>query len=284
MLGKGYENLSLEIEAPRTVTERRDGKLIEVDRPAFVKIYTNFKAEMKNIDSDALKVWLFIALSVNRFSGEAHPGLRAISDGVGLAVNTVRAAIERLDTEYNLLTVEKEGGKSNKYYPTDYVSANRDTVSPRDTPPQTVSNSELTVSKNIRTVSTQYRKSAQPEEPDFKPEGEKRPPSFKNMSIPQARKVPTLRMYYEATGWMPADVLWEQVHETITKHNLTAERIRAAAIAWVGKGYKRGNVMGILEWAINGAPVERNAQSPAPVEIDKFASLKEMLARQEARS
>lgn len=167
------QSLSIEIESPRVVTEVRGGKLIEADRPAFVKIYTSFKAEMKNIDADALKVWLFIALSVNRHSGEAHPGLRAISDGVGMAINTVRSAVERLETEYHLLEVEKEDGKSNKYYPADYVSATKETVSPRDTPQRTVSNSEptvskngVTVSKNDGTVSTQYRKSAQPEEPE----------------------------------------------------------------------------------------------------------------------
>lgn len=164
MLGKGYP--TLEIESPRTVTERRDGKLVEADKPAFVKIYTSFKTEMKDIDADALKVWLFIALSVNRFSGEAHPGLRCIADGVDMAVNTVRSAIERLDTKYNLLQVEKEEGKTNKYYPVDYVSANRETVSPDDTPPETVSNSGRTVSKKAGTVSTMSRKSAQPEEPD----------------------------------------------------------------------------------------------------------------------
>ena len=44
---------TVEIEAPRTVTERRDGKLVEADKPAFVKIYTSFKSEMKDIDGDA---------------------------------------------------------------------------------------------------------------------------------------------------------------------------------------------------------------------------------------
>lgn len=159
MLGKGYEDLAIEIEQPRKVTERRNGKLVETDRPAFVKIFTHFKAEMKEIDADALKVWLFIALSVNRFSGEAHPGLRAISEGVGMAVGTVRDAVERLENKYELLQVHREEGKSNKYYPADYVSANRGGVSPDDTVPETVS-------KTDGTVSNQYRKSAQPEEPE----------------------------------------------------------------------------------------------------------------------
>lgn len=114
-------------------------------------------------------------------------------------------------------------------------------------------------------------------------EQEKAPIAFENLSIPQARRIPTLKMYADATGWFPADVLWREVHDTITRHHLTAEKIRAAAIAWVGRGYKRGNVTGILDWAVNGIPNNKtSAPPPAPVEIDKFASLKEMLARQEA--
>ena len=79
---------------------------------------------------------------------------------------------------------------------------------------------------------------------------------FSNMTVPQAYKVPTLKMFNKATGWLPADILWEQVHNFITENNLTEEQIKAAAIAWIGKGYNRRNVMGILEWAKNGTTGE----------------------------
>jgi hypothetical protein len=108
--------------------------------------------------------------------------------------------------------------------------------------------------------------------------------NFSSMTIPQARKVPTLKMYFDATGWMPADVLWEKVHKTISENNLTPERLRAAAVAWVGAGYKRGNVDGILEWAVNGIPGANGQKpTPPPVERDPFEGLKKMLAQQEAR-
>jgi hypothetical protein len=110
-----------------------------------------------------------------------------------------------------------------------------------------------------------------------------KPLAFENLTIPQARKIPTLKMYSDATGWFPADVLWREVHDTITREHLTVEKIRAAAIAWVGRGYKRGNVTGILDWAVNGIPSNKTSAPPPPiVERDPFASLKEMLARQEA--
>jgi DNA-binding transcriptional regulator YhcF (GntR family) len=155
MLGKGYDHPSIEIESPREVVERRNGKLVETERPAFVKIYTNFKSEMKDLDEIALKVWLYVALSVNRCTDEAHPGLRTIADETGFAVNTVRAAIERLETKYNLLEVERGKKKYNRYFPLDYVSAKRsETVSLDDTDSETVSTRAEAVSADDTTVSS----------------------------------------------------------------------------------------------------------------------------------
>lgn len=164
MLGKGYEP-AIEIEAARTVTERRDGKLIETERTAFVKIYTTFKDELKNMDGDDLKVWLYLALSVNRYTGDARPGLRKIAEDTAMAVNTARAAIERLENK-NLLDVTKKDGIHNCYRPSDYVSVKKETVSNPDTPAGTVSNFDTTVSKKAGTVSTSRRDFAQLEELD----------------------------------------------------------------------------------------------------------------------
>lgn len=147
---------SAEIEAPRQVTERRGGKMVDVERTAFVKLYTSFKRELKNLDGDALKVWIYLALSVNRHTKEANPGLRRIADETGMAVNTVRAKVEILD-EMGLLETEKGAGKSTSYKPADYVSVSKfDTVG--------VSKNTGTVSKNEPTVSTPRRDFAQLEE------------------------------------------------------------------------------------------------------------------------
>jgi hypothetical protein len=139
MLGKGYDRPSVIITPPHVTMERRDNAFKEVIVPAFVKISTDFKSELATIDEVALKVWLYIALSVNRYSGKANPGLRTISAGTGLAINTIRAALERLEEKYNLLTVDRESRKYNIYEPLAYVSANRTdpqvTVSSADTPP-----------------------------------------------------------------------------------------------------------------------------------------------------
>ena len=139
---------TLEISSPEKVIERRDGKLVEVERSAFVKIFTSFKRELKTISGDELKVWLYLALSINRFSKTANPGLRKIAEDTGLAVNTVRGIVERLEMS-QLLDVEKADGKGNQYRPADYAS-----VSKFDTVPPTVSKNDETVSILEPTVST----------------------------------------------------------------------------------------------------------------------------------
>jgi hypothetical protein len=92
--------------------------------------------------------------------------------------------------------------------------------------------------------------------------GTPRPLDFKNMTVSQARQVPTIKLYIEATEQFPASVLWETLHNTITEKALTFEQLRSAAIAWIGKGYRPENVTGILEWAINGIPANGKAQQP----------------------
>ena len=154
MLGAGYDQPAVEIEQPRTVIQRREGKLQAVDRPAFIKLSTDFKNELAGISGDALKVWIFVSLSINRKSGRANPGLRTIADGVGLAVNTVQKALKELEA-VNLLAVYRGEKRYNLYEIPEYVSANRSepSVSNRDTDLQTVSNPDETVSNSAQTVS-----------------------------------------------------------------------------------------------------------------------------------
>lgn len=95
-----------------------------------------------------------------------------------------------------------------------------------------------------------------------KGEGEAPAPDFKNMSVAEARRHPTIRMYTEAAEFFPPSVAWELVDQFITAHKLTAEQIHGAAAAWAMAGYKQGNVKGILEWAANGIP-EKNRSARA---------------------
>lgn len=255
MLGKGYEP-SIEIEAPQTVTQRRGGKLVETNRSAFVKIYTSFKEELKDIDGDDLKVWLYLALSVNRHTNDARPGLRKIAEDTGMAVNTVRAAIERLEAK-SLLDVEKADGKQSIYHPSDYVSARRETVSRIDTVAETVSNPDTTVSKNDGTVSTQYRKTAQPEEPELTKD------IISDLSIEnqiflgkinithsKADEIKNaLRRYFKLTPRWSSKFDKEWLQWALSE-NMTADQIQAAAKKWGSDrrfNWQPQNLKGIAE-------------------------------------
>jgi hypothetical protein len=98
-------------------------------------------------------------------------------------------------------------------------------------------------------------------------------PDFENMTVPEAMRLGTLRLYKEATGYFPGSLLWETVHNTITQNSLTHEQLRAAAVAWQARGYKRENVAGILEWATNGIPQNGQKQggSAAAPAVDEKA-------------
>jgi len=141
MMGKGYGEAPLEIHPQTTVIRRRGWGMVEEVVPAFVKISTAFKEEMAGIDGNALKVWLFIALSINRNTEQAHPGVRKIAAKCGIAENTVTAKIKELEGA-GLLTVNREERKYNIYEVPDYVSANK-----------SASKSEATASIDAETAS-----------------------------------------------------------------------------------------------------------------------------------
>lgn len=144
---------SVEIQPARTALVRENGEFREVEKPAFIKLSTAFKGELPSMSGDALKVWIFICLSINRKSERANPGLRTIAAGTGMGVNTVQSALKDLEG-MNLLKVDRQSRKYNIYEAPEYVSANRqEPVSGLDTDGKTVSESPESVSENSQTVS-----------------------------------------------------------------------------------------------------------------------------------
>lgn len=85
---------------------------------------------------------------------------------------------------------------------------------------------------------------------------------FSNMSQKEASEVPTLALFKQATDFFPGSPIWQYVHETIELHSLTVDRIKAANEAWCAQDFKRGNVRGILEWAVNGIPPQYELRKP----------------------
>lgn len=241
---------SVEIEPARTTIERRAGEFREVEKPAFVKISTAFKSELPDISGDALKVWLFISLSVNRKTGKANPGLRTIASGVNLAVNTVQKAIKELEG-LKLLEVRRDQARYNIYEVPEYVSANRSepTVSNGDTPAETVSNSAETVSKSSQTVSPSVilnqRNQREPEKEAATPRFSETEQAIKDLSIEnqiflgkiniahsRADEIKNgLRQYFRLTPrWVSK--FEKQWLEWAMDEDMTAYQIRAAAEMW----------------------------------------------------
>ena len=162
MLGKGYEHPSLEIHPQQTVIRRKGWGMEEEVIPAFVKISTAFKKELSLINGDALKVWLFIALSINRNTEDAHPGVRTIAKACKVGINQVTAHVKHLE-ELGLLTVNREDRKYNIYKIPDYVSAN--TVTPQVTDSKTVTFPAETVTPKRKTVTPISDLTREPEKP-----------------------------------------------------------------------------------------------------------------------
>lgn len=257
MLGKGYEHPSVVIEPPHAIMERRGNEFQEVITPAFVKISTDFKTELAGVDEIALKVWLYIALSVNRFSGKANPGLRTIAQGTGFAINTIQAALKRLENNYKLLTVDRESRKYNIYEPLAFVSANRkDPVSSGDTVQESVSDTPKSVSVEAPSVSARViLNQINQNKPDVL-----RPPNFQNLTPRQAAAIPELQRFEQATGYFPGQPLWEVIYTDLHEHGWTVEQIRKPWVEWCKRGYNQRS-LSWMEWINSPIPDRRPSYS-----------------------
>ena len=131
MLDVGYDQPTVVIEPPRTITARHNGRMVEIEEPAWVKFSTDFKKELKTLDVYSLKVFIYIGLSVNFKTGTAWPGLRKIAEDTGIDKDTAAKAVENLESR-GFMTIQKRDGNSNIYKPTRYISIG--TVRPEGTP------------------------------------------------------------------------------------------------------------------------------------------------------
>lgn len=149
--GKGLVS-PLEIHSQTTVVRRRGFEMFEDVIPAFIKISTGFKAELKNINATALKVWVYLALSINRNTEQAHPGIRTIAEACGIGQNTAIAAVRELE-RLGLLLVNRKDRKYNIYEIPAYVSANARTASKTEAVKETASGEDETASQSSQTAS-----------------------------------------------------------------------------------------------------------------------------------
>jgi Predicted transcriptional regulators len=116
-----YDRPSITVEPPKRTTQRRGRKMVEVEEPAFVKFYTDFKAELADLDVYALKVFIYIGLSIGFENGEAWPGIRKIAKETGMDKDTAAKAIDELESK-GFLSVYRREGVSNIYKPNHYFA------------------------------------------------------------------------------------------------------------------------------------------------------------------
>lgn len=152
MMGQGYDSPSIEIYAQQSVIRRKGREMQEEIIPAFIKISTSFKSELKDISGTAMKIWIFIALSINRNTEQAHPGIRTIADSCGMSQNTALTAIKELEG-LGLLSVTRGERRYNIYQIPDYVSANAKNASKIDAVAETASIKSETASVNVSNAS-----------------------------------------------------------------------------------------------------------------------------------
>lgn len=89
-------------------------------------------------------------------------------------------------------------------------------------------------------------------------------PDFSVLTIQEAYRLPTLRLYRDATGFFPGKPVWEYVHNFIEKHEITKSALETAWKAWKVNGFKSENVKGILDWAKDGVPHDIRRKSSSP--------------------
>lgn len=123
---------SVAISPPSRRVERRGRKMVEVEEPAYVKFSTDFKSELADLDVYALKVLIYIGLSIGFETGTAYPGVRKIAENTKMNKDTVTRAVAELE-EKGFLEVWRRDGGSNIYRPTRYFSIG-ETVLPERTP------------------------------------------------------------------------------------------------------------------------------------------------------
>lgn len=119
---------SVTIEPARKKVVRHKGRMVEVEEAAYVKFSTNFKKELADLGEYALKVFLYIGLSIGFESGSSHPGIRKIAEDTKMNKDTVAKAVEELE-EKGFLEVCRREGASNVYTPIRYISIGK-TVPP----------------------------------------------------------------------------------------------------------------------------------------------------------
>lgn len=286
MVGVGYDKNqpAVVIERPAKGISLSEDGLAEYKVWGWVKISANFIYHIKLLRGAKLSIWQTISLSIDE-DGTCKFSLNDLVKLTGYSRSEVSESLKELD-EMGYLHVKKEKGRSSIYEPN---FAARDQNTPSSIPIQKSDGSTHPVRTHNHPSSPSIEKTVPTIKELKELERESIYIDFKNMTVVEARKVPTLKLYAQATDYFPGSPTWEFIHKTITEHNLTYETLKMVAEAWALNSFKPGNIKGILEWAVNGIPdkyraslpkePKRNQERFQPGPEKKYVSRDEAIAR-----
>ena len=281
MPGKGYHESALEIHPQTTIIRRRGFQMVEEVVPAFIKISTDFKGELANIDGNALKVWVFIALSINRNTEEAHPGVRTIAGALKMGENTVIAKIKELEA-LGLLLVNREDRKYNIYKIPEYVSANtKITASKTEADEKTASVKPQTASVNDQTASIAWRLNQNNQsQPESSTTGvaSQNCMSFYQNNIGMLTPI-IADALQDAEATFGAVWVCEAIREAVRSEARSWKYCEAILKRWQRDGFKSQKQNGGTHAKSNST----NPDSPKPTETD-LANARSVLAKRRAKA
>lgn len=115
--------------------------------------------------------------------------------------------------------------------------------------------------------------------PNNKPQKNEKEYNFVDMNPGDALKIPEIKVYVAATGFVPPAGQYETIYRTIRAMNGagTAENLRKYYRAWVDKGWRGNNLTWLTEWAASGKipDLKKKFEPPAP----DPAKIKEMIEK-----
>jgi hypothetical protein len=104
-----------------------------------------------------------------------------------------------------------------------------------------------------------------------KPINSEQKPNFRDLAMTDYRKIPEIKLFMDATDWIPGSFVLETVYDFVHA-GLTGDAIEAAFKAWTARGYKPGNVEGYLTWARDGIPTGKPTKQIAAPRAQRVPS------------
>jgi DnaD/phage-associated family protein len=264
MIGKGYEDQpSVVVEPPRRRIERRGKEMLEVEEAAYVKFSTEFKAELADLDVYALKVFIYIGLSINFESGTAYPGVRKIAKETGMNKDTVGKAIEELESK-GFLQVRRKDGSSNIYKPECYFAIG-ETVPSGRTPPELSGVGVKLSDENGQLSGASRVKDAQQDKQDKQEERVKQDAQvFRALETLMGALPSTVTRYVDA--WLekhPLEWIFKAIDEA-KAHNARSEKyVDKILIGWEANGYPKSRDEQVKE--ARKSPAAKQSQTDAAI-------------------